>query len=69
MLVLSRKPTEAIRIGPDVRIVLLRVGPNSARIGIEAPEDVNIVREEIYDPTFTEAEVVNINRVLDLSRH
>jgi carbon storage regulator len=47
MLVLSRKTSEAIRIGPDVRITIVRVGPNNVRVGIEAPKDLNIVREEL----------------------
>lgn len=49
MLVLSRKATEVIRIGETIRITVVRIGPNSVRIGIEAPEDVNIVREELLD--------------------
>ncbi len=47
MLVLSRKPGERILIGDDVTITVVRVGMNSVRIGIEAPPNVNIVREEL----------------------
>lgn len=47
MLVLSRKTSEAIRIGDNIRIVLVRIGPNTARLGIEAPPQLNIVREEL----------------------
>lgn len=47
MLVLSRKPGERILIGDNIAITVVRVGPHSVRIGIEAPRDVNIVREEI----------------------
>jgi len=47
MLVLSRKQGERIRIGTDVRVTIVRVGPNSVRVGIEAPDDLNIVREEL----------------------
>lgn len=47
MLVLSRKPGERILIGADVKITVIRVGPNSVRIGIDAPADMNIVREEL----------------------
>jgi carbon storage regulator len=47
MLVLSRKQGERIRIGNDVRITIVRIGPNSVRVGIEAPDDLNIVREEL----------------------
>lgn len=47
MLVLSRKTSERIRIGDEVVVTIVRIGPNSVRIGIEAPKDTNIVREEL----------------------
>ena len=47
MLVLSRKPGERIRVGEDIRITIIRIGPNSVRVGIDAPHDLNIVREEL----------------------
>lgn len=47
MLCLSRKPGERILIGDNVVVTVLRVGPNTVRIGIEAPKSMNIVREEI----------------------
>lgn len=49
MLVLSRKAGERILIGDDVAITVVRIGPNSVRIGIEAPRTMNIVREELCD--------------------
>lgn len=47
MLVLSRKAGERILIGDDVVVTLVRIGPNSVRVGIEAPREMNIVREEL----------------------
>jgi carbon storage regulator CsrA len=51
MLVLSRKPGERILLrsddGEEMEICLVRIGPNNARIGIDAPRRWNIVREEI----------------------
>lgn len=47
MLVLSRKPGERIFIGEDVKVTIIRIGPNSVRVGIEAPGHMNIVREEL----------------------
>ena len=47
MLVLSRKPGEKILIGSDVTVTIVRVGPNTVRLGIDAPRDMNIVREEL----------------------
>ena len=46
MLVLTRKKSEAIRIGDEVRVRILGTG-NCVRIGIEAPLHVDIVREEL----------------------
>ncbi len=47
MLVLSRKPGEKILIGDNVTITIVRIGPNTVRLGIDAPRDMNIVREEL----------------------
>jgi carbon storage regulator len=49
MLVLSRKPGEKILIGGDITITIVRIGPNTVRIGIEAPHDMNIAREELLE--------------------
>lgn len=46
-LVLSRKPGERIFVDGPCIITLVRVGPNSARIGIEADPNVLIRREEV----------------------
>src|SRR5580658_753209 len=50
MLVLSRKPGEKTLIGDDVTVTIVRIGPNTVRIGIEAPRTMNIVREELCEP-------------------
>ncbi|GIX04231.1 MAG: hypothetical protein KatS3mg114_0100 [Planctomycetaceae bacterium] len=47
MLVLSRKPGEKILIGDNVTVTIVRIGPNTVRLGIEAPREMNIVREEL----------------------
>lgn len=49
MLVLSRKPGERILIGDDVAVTIVRIGPNTVRLGIDAPRDKNIVREELCE--------------------
>ncbi|MCA8982837.1 MAG: carbon storage regulator CsrA [Planctomycetaceae bacterium] len=49
MLVLSRKSGEKIRIGDDVAITVVRIGPNTVRLGIEAPRDMSILREELCE--------------------
>lgn len=47
MLVLSRKPGEVIYIGDNIKIITVRIGPNTVRYGIEAPREMNIVRGEL----------------------
>jgi carbon storage regulator len=47
MLVLSRKQFEGIQIGPGIRIKVVKVDRNQVRLGIEAPPDVMIVRDEL----------------------
>jgi carbon storage regulator len=49
MLVLSRKRSESIFIGSDVRVTVLKVEGNHVRIGIEAPDNVVVLRAELVD--------------------
>ena len=46
-MVLSRKPNERILIGGNVKITILRIGPTCVRLGIDAPRDVKVIREEL----------------------
>lgn len=48
MLVLSRKSNEAIRIG-DIKVTVVEIRGDKVRIGIEAPKDVPVHREEVYE--------------------
>jgi len=48
MLILSRRTDESIRIGDEVTITILSVKGKQVRIGITAPPDVSVHREEIY---------------------
>lgn len=49
MLVLSRKIGEKILIGDQIAVTVVRVSQGTVRIGVEAPNDMAIVREEIRD--------------------
>jgi carbon storage regulator len=53
MLVLSRKPLQSIMIGPDIKITIVKVERNQVRIGIEAPRDVTILRDELIEAPHT----------------
>ncbi len=48
MLILTRKIGEGIILGDDIRISVLEIRGKQIRIGIEAPTDVVVLREEIY---------------------
>jgi len=49
MLVLSRKKEERIMIGDDIVLTVLRTGKGRIVLGIEAPREVKIMREELLD--------------------
>ena len=49
MLVLSRKTDEVVVIGGIVRVMVLEIRGHVVRLGIEAPDDVTIHRQEVHD--------------------
>lgn len=49
MLVLTRKIGERINIGDDIVISVLEINRGSVRIGIEAPKQISILRNEVYE--------------------
>lgn len=48
MLILSRRPHESLMVGDEVKLTVLSVKGRQVRIGIEAPRDLAVHREEIY---------------------
>lgn len=49
MLILTRRVGETIKIGTDITVTVLGVKGNQVRIGVEAPRDVAVHREEIFE--------------------
>jgi carbon storage regulator len=49
MLILTRKKDEAIRLGEDIRIVLVQIKGGQVRLGIECPSSMRVLREELYE--------------------
>ena len=48
MLILSRKMGEIIKIGDDIELHIIEINKGFVRIGIKAPENITILREEVY---------------------
>jgi len=48
MLVLSRRESEQIRLGDSIVLTVVHVGGDRVRLGIEAPRDVRVLREELH---------------------
>jgi len=65
MLVLNRKEGEGVIIDDNIKVTVLKVKGRQVKIGIEAPKDTKIAREEIADKGYSipvDAEVVNLSK-------
>jgi len=56
MLILTRRTGESVMIGDEVTVTILDIKGNQARIGITAPKDIAVHREEIYEKIQDEQE-------------
>jgi carbon storage regulator len=56
MLVLTRRTGEAIRVGHDIVVRIMSLKGNQVRLGIDAPKEVTVHREEIYERIKAESE-------------
>lgn len=61
MLILTRRVGETIKIGDDVAVTVLGVKGNQVRIGIDAPKNITVHREEIYERVKREQDAVRNN--------
>ena len=48
MLVLARRPTESLQIGPDITVTVLGIHGNQVRLGITAPRAIVVDRAEVH---------------------
>ena len=62
MLVLSRKVGERILLGDNIRITVVRVSGGGVRLGIEAPSDIAVVREEVMDAQATASTKTDVTK-------
>lgn len=65
MLILTRRSSEVIRIGDEIKIVVLGTKGTQVRIGIEAPENISVHREEIYRRIQQERNKENLKKAED----
>ena len=49
MLVLTRRAGEALHIDGDIKVTIVKISGNRVRVGIEAPQDVRVVRSELAE--------------------
>ena len=68
MLVLTRKAGESIRIADDIVVKIIEIGKNRIRIGIDAPPDVSVLRNEIYEQIQQENILSSRGSVSDLAK-
>ena len=63
MLILTRRVGETLMVGDDVTVTVLGVKGNQVRIGVNAPKDVAVHREEIYERIRKENDAGEANKV------
>jgi carbon storage regulator len=56
MLCLSRKKNESVRIGHDVVVTIIEIRGDKVRLGIEAPKETPVHRQEVYEAIKRSAE-------------
>jgi carbon storage regulator len=49
MLILTRRVTESLKIGADITVTVLGIKGNQVRVGVQAPKDVPVHREEVFE--------------------
>ena len=72
MLILTRKEGEGIRVGDSIRIVLVQLKGNQVRLGIECPQNMRVLREELYQAVKQEnlaAMATDPSHVEELAKH
>ena len=60
MLILTRRVGEALMVGNDTKIVVVGVKGSQIRLGINAPKDIEVHREEIFDKINTKDDSIKI---------
>ena len=61
MLILTRRVTESLMIGNDVIVTILGIKGNQVRVGVNAPKDVAVHREEVFERIRSEEDTDDAN--------
>ena len=67
MLILTRKLGESIIIGENVRLSVVEINKNNVKIGINAPKDITIYREEVFERIKEENKMSSTSGIIDLN--
>ncbi len=72
MLVLTRRVNEEIKLGADITIKILSISESQIKIGIDAPKDIQIYRNEVFEKvkeSTIEASRASIQKAADLLKY
>ncbi len=67
MLILTRRIGETLNIGDDVQVTVLGIKGNQVRIGVNAPKEIPVHREEIYERIKKEKEAGSVHHMPDVA--
>lgn len=67
MLILTRKLGESVIIGDNIKITVVEVNKQQIKLGIDAPKNIIVHREEIYDRIKEENKLASVSNVIDIA--